>query len=75
MTMEDILKDRNKVKEIIDGFVDNTSIFTNLGIQDIKSLLYRLQQDGNIWANLLRSAGGELELTKCIFLLVILEVG
>jgi hypothetical protein len=65
MTMENILTNDCIVCEIIEGFVDDTSIFTNSSKEDLKHLLLELEKDGNRWLNLLECSGGLLELEKC----------
>jgi hypothetical protein len=58
--------------EWINGFLDNTSIFTNNDYEDqnLTELKRRLESDGNKWANLLQATGGKLELNKCFFYLL-----
>jgi ribonuclease HI len=70
MTMVDILKNNTTLREIIEGFVDDTSIFTNCTSNDIINILRKLQEDGNIWSMLLQASGGKLEVNKCFFYLL-----
>jgi hypothetical protein len=65
MTMEDVNNIKLKVKEIIEGFVDDASIFTNDQSENIIQLFQFLQQDGSKWAKLLEVSGGLLKLKKC----------
>jgi hypothetical protein len=55
----------------IEGFVDDTSLFTNLPFSqdDINTLRLQLQTDGTIWSRLLQ-ASGELQLQKCCYYLL-----
>jgi hypothetical protein len=70
MTMIDVLNNGNIIKEIIEGFVDDNSIFTNEQTNNIIQLLQKLKEDGNMWAQLLQASGGMLELGKCFFYLL-----
>jgi hypothetical protein len=73
MTMEDvIIATKNRIKCWIDGYVDDTSLFTNLkfGESNIKKLIEIGQKDGQIWEQLLNTSGGELELSKCFYYLL-----
>ena len=59
-----------KIKQWIDGFVDDTSIFTNQDSnnnEDPNTLAHALQQDASAWNALLAATGGKLELSKCFF--------
>jgi hypothetical protein len=56
--------------QIIEGFVDGTSIFTNNDNNNLQSLRDKLEHDGTWWAGLLESSGGKLELTKCFYYLL-----
>lgn len=60
------------VKQWIDGFVDDTSVFSNKGLNNhnISELARQLQEDSEIWANLLAASGGKLELDKCFYYLL-----
>jgi hypothetical protein len=53
----------------IEGFVDDTSIFANLefGNNNLSELLTIIQVDGQLWEQLLHTTGGELELSKCFY--------
>jgi hypothetical protein len=57
------------IQQWIEGFVDDTSIFTNLdhGDENLNKLKEKIQHDGQIWANFLRISGGSLEMSKCFF--------
>ena len=60
-----------KLQEWIDGYVDDTSIFTNIDetheIPTAKSIAKQLQSDASIWERLLSATGGKVELTKCFY--------
>jgi hypothetical protein len=71
MAMSDITKDKH-IRQCIDGYVDDTSIFTSLNettgqIPPPKEVAKQLQEDAQIWTELLAATGGNLELTKCFF--------
>jgi hypothetical protein len=71
MTMNDVIGKRT-LRQLIDGFVDDTSLFTNLlksfiDCNDVESLTTRLCQDMMAWKELLEASGGKLELTKCFY--------
>jgi hypothetical protein len=72
MVMEDIFDTMEKIKSWIDGYVDDTSLFTNLpyGERNLLNLIQLGQLDGQIWEKLLNISGGELELTKCFYYLL-----
>jgi hypothetical protein len=59
------------LKRIMDGFVDDTTIWQNLikggTIQEIAT---RLQAAAQWWEQLLHATGGELELPKCFYYLL-----
>jgi Reverse transcriptase (RNA-dependent DNA polymerase) len=57
------------VKQWIEGFVDDTSIFTNIDFisQCVKTMQKTLEEDGVKWAGLLAASGGKLELQKCFY--------
>jgi hypothetical protein len=60
------------LQQWIDGFVDDTSLFTNLSRgeknpNDIKLLHLKLSQDLIAWKELLEASGGKLELAKCFY--------
>jgi hypothetical protein len=69
MYMHDV-ENMINVHEIIEGFVDDNSIFTNKLCNDLQALFNKLQCDGKLWADLLEASGGKLELTKCFFYLL-----
>jgi hypothetical protein len=58
------------VRQWIDGFVDDTSVFSNKGITNNEISERQLQEDSEIWANLLAASGGKLELDKCFYYLL-----
>jgi hypothetical protein len=71
MVMIDVFGDRT-LRQLIDGFVDNTSLLTNListllESNDVEHLTTRLRHDMNAWKELLKASGGKLELTKCFY--------
>jgi hypothetical protein len=71
MTIKDVFG-KQTLKQLIDGFVDDTSLFTNLlntiiESNDIKELTSRLRHDMIAWKELLEASGGKLELTKCFY--------
>jgi ribonuclease HI len=72
MEMHDILKDKGFITHFIEGFVDDTSLFTNTGLmeQDIQQLKNKLREDATWWAGLLAATGGKLELSKCFYYLL-----
>lgn len=72
MVMEDVVKMNEKIRSWIDGYVDDTSLFTNLkyGEININKLVSMGQRDGQIWEKLLNTSGGELELSKCFYYLL-----
>jgi ribonuclease HI len=70
MTMIDVIKD-NSIQQWIDGFVDDTSLFSNIIQQtdnnNIIQLCKQLTIDMTIWNELLEASGGKLELSKCFY--------
>jgi RNase H len=58
-----------EVRQWIEGFVDNTSIFSNIEFisQSVSTMVEKLQHDGKIWAGLLEASGGKLEMLKCFY--------
>jgi hypothetical protein len=59
------------IQQWIDGFVDDTSLFTNI-IHDSDNhnttrLCHPLTLDMTIWNELLEASGGKLELSKCFY--------
>jgi Reverse transcriptase (RNA-dependent DNA polymerase) len=71
MTLTDVTGTRT-LRQLIDGFVDDTSLFTNflktvIDLNDIELLTRRLQHDMIAWKELLEASGGKLELTKCFY--------
>jgi hypothetical protein len=73
MTMHDVNRE-NSIQQWIDGFVDDTSLFTNITTHadnnNIIQLCHQLTQDMTIWNELLESSGGKLELSKCFYYLL-----
>jgi hypothetical protein len=69
------MTDINKVKHIrqcIDESVDDTSIFTSLNKTQGQNLppgelAKKLQEDAQIWTELLAATGGKLALSKCFY--------
>jgi DNA mismatch repair ATPase MutS len=60
------------IQQWIDGFVDDTSLFSNLrgtghNTNDIELLHQKLSQDLIAWKDLLEALGGKLELSKCFY--------
>ncbi len=58
---------RNTIYQIIEGFVDDTSIYVNSESNNIDRLLEKLQEVLQEWNDLLYASGGKLELPKCFF--------
>ena len=60
-----------KLHEWIDGYVDDTSIFTSIEeiseVPNAVTIAEQLQKDASIWEKLLSATGGKLELTKCFY--------
>jgi hypothetical protein len=71
MTMVDITNN-NKTIQWIEGFVDDTSLFSNTNFKNnnIEELKEKLRHDSNYWAGVLSATGGKLELTKCFYYLL-----
>jgi hypothetical protein len=72
MTMRDVDDTEAILIQWIEGFVDDTSIFTNSEFSDplITTLEHRLKEDGCTWAGLLEASGGRLEYDKCFYYLL-----
>jgi hypothetical protein len=71
MTMNDVMGKRI-VRQLIDGFVDDTSLFANLlrkfiDCNETEQLTTRLRHDMVAWKELLEASGGKLELPKCFY--------
>lgn len=70
MIMIDVI-DEKTIQQWIDGFVDDTSLFSNILLStddsNIHHLTQQLQQDMIYWKELLKASGGKLELTKCFY--------
>jgi hypothetical protein len=73
MTNSDITEN---LQQWIDGYVDDTSIFTSINEQEqvptAQTIALQLvQQDACIWEQLLAATGGKLELTKCFYYILL----
>ena len=70
MTMTDMI-DEKIIQQWIDGFVDDTSLFSNINpgtVDDtISNLQKKLKHDMMKWKELLEASGGKLELSKCFY--------
>jgi hypothetical protein len=68
MTMEDI-EQVKLIHQWIKGFIDDTSLFTNMtdDTGDLEKLRTQLQKDTQCWSDLLHASGGQLELSKCFY--------
>jgi hypothetical protein len=70
MTMSN-LDSTAKVKQWIDGFVNDTSIFLNIDDKSTQpqpnEIAQKLQHNARLWEKLLKATGGKLELTKCFY--------
>jgi hypothetical protein len=68
MTIIDVTNNYS-IQQWIDGFVDDTSLFTNItqptDNHNIINLCNQLTKDMTIWNELLEESGGKLELSKC----------
>jgi hypothetical protein len=62
---------QSSIRQWIDGFVDDTSIFTNIVHNEIDDTLQTLCEQFNndmiTWKVLLEASGGKLELSKCFY--------
>jgi Reverse transcriptase (RNA-dependent DNA polymerase) len=63
------VSNKSDIKDIIEGFVDDTSIFGNIG-QDISAVMSNFSADANLWNTLLNASGGLLEFSKCFYYLL-----
>jgi hypothetical protein len=72
MEMEDILDHIKNTRQIIEGFVDDNTLFTNLkyGRTNLNELVKKAEQDWQNWECLLHTSGGALELSKCFYYLL-----
>jgi ribonuclease HI len=70
MTMLDV-HNNNALQQWIDGFVDDTSLFTNISQftdnPELIQITNQLTGDMIIWKDLLEASGGKLELSKCFY--------
>jgi Reverse transcriptase (RNA-dependent DNA polymerase) len=70
MTLHDVVKN-NSIQQWIDGFVDYTTLFTNIiqrtNDNDITQLCHQLTRDMTIWIEFLEASGSKLELSKCFY--------
>jgi hypothetical protein len=69
MTLYDPIGIEDDLIKYIEGFVDDTSLFTNLEYNndDLKQLIDRMETDGTVWSKLLEASGGKLEMEKCFY--------
>jgi hypothetical protein len=70
LTMQDVTL--KHIQQWIDGFVDDTSLFTNItrnggNPNDVNNLHEKLRLDMLIWKDLLEISGGALQLEKCFY--------
>jgi hypothetical protein len=72
MSIEDVTATSEEIRQFMEGFVDDVSNYANNNFHDdnLLTLWNKLQQDGKLWAGLLSSSGGKLELTKCFYYLL-----
>jgi hypothetical protein len=68
MTMADV-KTLENIQQWIEGFVDDKSLFANtMPFHDyVPDLKMSLAADMQLWASLLETTGGKLELSKCFY--------
>jgi hypothetical protein len=64
MTIYDIFPNKTPLKEFIEAFVDDVSLFTNDEFEElnITKILEYLKQDGDLWTGLLQASGGTVEM-------------
>ena len=69
MELYPIEKTGNVIRSTIDGFVYDTSLFTNLPFNQhsLETAVNNLQSTTQLWAQLLEASGGKLELQKCFY--------
>ena len=69
MTISPIGVKDQPIETIIDGFVDDTSIFVNLPFYETNQaqIFQKLQDATGKWSELISASGGKLELQKCFF--------
>jgi FtsZ-binding cell division protein ZapB len=72
MTMLDAKKNNMTLKQWINGFIDDKSLFTNIdrngqNCNNIKRLTQALKTDLQAWKELLEALRGKLELPKCFY--------
>ena len=69
MVLYTIDKTGKTLRLSIDGFVNDTSLFTNLPFHQtsMREAIRHLQCAKQTWAQLLEASGGKLELTKCFY--------
>ena len=69
MAMVQINKTEKILRSSIDGFVDDTSSFTNIPFQysNMNEAVRNLQVATQTWSKLLEASGGKLELSKCFY--------
>jgi Reverse transcriptase (RNA-dependent DNA polymerase) len=63
------INNKTLLKQYIEGFVDDTSIFTNIEFtsQCVSTLVKHLEFDGTTWSGFLSATGGKLEIMKCFY--------
>jgi hypothetical protein len=69
---------KRTVRQLIDGFVDNTSLFTSListliERNDVEQLTSRLRLDMIAWKELPEASGGKLDITKFFYYILTWE--
>ena len=69
MAMVQIQQNAKILRSSIDGFVDDTSLFSNIPFQysNMTDAVRNLQVATQTWAKLLEASGGKLELSKCFY--------
>ena len=69
MTIYPIQETEKKIKTIIDGFVDDTSLYVNLPFQESnqEQIFQKLREVTEKWSELISASGGKLELQKCFY--------
>jgi hypothetical protein len=75
LAMKDVMETKfsmESLRQWIDGFVDDTSLFTNIALSlgntnDIVELTRILREDMIAWKDLLETSRGKLEVKKCFY--------
>jgi hypothetical protein len=72
MYIDDVIETSEEIRQFMEGFVDDVSNYAinNYYDDNLTTLINTLQNDGKLWAGLLASCGGKLELTKCFYYLL-----